>query len=153
MGTILQGYLETNEKPVFKTGQTIPYVNPRSNGYRLPREAEWEFAARGGTQTQGYTYSGSNNLFEVGWYEGNSGDAVHEVGQKLANELGIYDMSGNVWEWSGSWYLGYEGSYRVIRGGDWNGDAEDCAVAFRSDYDPEDRVNSLGFRVALSAAP
>jgi formylglycine-generating enzyme required for sulfatase activity len=152
---ILQGYLETNEKPVFKTGQTIPYVNPRSNGYRLPREAEWEFAARGGTQTQGYTYSGSNDLNAVGWDIANSGSTVKEVGKKQANELGIYDMSGNLSEWSGSWYPGYEGGIRVIRGGVWiYGEWWVCSVALRYGYPPpEYRVNDIGFRVALSAVP
>ena len=106
---------------VYKSGQVTPTEVASANGYRLPSEKEWEFAARGGTQTNGYTYSGSNDLSAVGWYAANSGGDVHEVGKKQANELGIYDMSGNVWEWNGSWYPGYEGSYRVIRGGLFSG--------------------------------
>jgi formylglycine-generating enzyme required for sulfatase activity len=79
---------------------------------------------------------------------------VHEVGKKQANELGVYDMSGNLWEWGGSWYPGYEGSVRVIRGGYWHGIAEGCAVASRYDNgNPGIRFNDGGFRVALSAAP
>jgi hypothetical protein len=128
-----------------------PAVAASANGYRLPSEKEWEFAARGGTQTQGYTYSGSNDLNAVGWYGENSGGGVHEVGKKLANELGICDMSGNLVEWSGSWYPGYEGSYRVIRGGGWDGFAEACTVAFRNYHGyPEVRYGNRGFRVATS---
>ena len=138
---------------VYKIGQVTPTEVSSANGYRLPSEKEWEFAARGGTQTQGHTYSGSNNLDEVGWFYDNSGGAVHEVGKKLANELGIHDMSGNLWEWSGSWYPGYEGSYRVFRGGDWNGAAVHCSVADRYDRNPEIRGNYYGFRVALSSVP
>jgi formylglycine-generating enzyme required for sulfatase activity len=137
---------------IYKIGQVTPTEVASANGYRLPSEKEWEFAARGGTQTQGYTYSGSNDLNAVGWYGGNSGNAVKEVGKKLANELGIYDMSGNLWEWSGSWYPGYEGSIRVIRGGYWLSYAEFCSVAYRLSYDPEYR-DPIGFRVALSSVP
>jgi formylglycine-generating enzyme required for sulfatase activity len=139
---------------VYRTGEVSdPAVVASANGYRLPSEKEWEFAARGGTQTNGYTYSGSNDLSAVGWYGGNSGNAVKEVGKKLANELGIYDMSGNLWEWSGSWYPGYEGSYRVFRGGSGSDGAEGCSVAYRGGINPEDRGYNYGFRVALSSVP
>ena len=138
---------------VYKIGQVTPTEVASANGYRLPSEKEWEFAARGGTQTNGYTYSGSNDLSAVGWYYENSGFAVHEVGTKLANELGIYDMSGNLWEWSGSWYSGYEGSGRPVRGGYWNYGAGFCTVASRYYAVPENRNTDLGFRVALSSVP
>jgi formylglycine-generating enzyme required for sulfatase activity len=144
-----------NGTAVYRTGEVLnPQVISSANGYRLPSEPEWEFAARGGRQTKGYTYSGSSILDDVGWYSDNSGGATHEVGKKQANELGIYDMSGNVWEWTGSWDRGSEGSYRVIRGGSWNVIAVDCTVAYRDYYSyPVNRYGSNGFRVALSSVP
>ena len=140
---------------VYRTGhQLAPDAIPSANGYRLPSEAEWEFAARGGTQTQGYTYSGSNDLNAVGWYNENSGGAVKEVGKKQANELGIYDMSGNLWEWSASWHSDHVGSSRVFRGGYLLSNAENCTAASRHSINPGHRSfghYGLGFRVALSS--
>jgi len=128
--------------------------------YRLPTEAEWEFAARGGNRSQGYKYSGSNTVGNVAWYDGNSG-RTHAVGSKSANELGIYDMSGNVWEWCSDWYGDYSsnaqtnpegpstGSYRMIRGGSWN--TSPMRVSNRFNSMPGDLCNSLGFRLACSS--
>ena len=134
-----------------KTGRT----------YRLPTEAEWEYAARGGNKSQGYLYSGSNNLDDVVWYERNSNYKTHPVGQKQANELGIYDMSGNISEWCNDWYGPYSsssqtnptgpssGSYPIYRGGDFAGDKRYCRVAFRSYSSPGSRFDFLGFRLSL----
>ncbi len=131
--------------------------------YRLPTEAEWEYAARGGSKSYGSQYSGSINIGEVAWYNGNSGSKTHPVGQKLANELGLYDMSGNVWEWCWDWkdaYSGssqlnpqgpYTGSYRVRRGGSWLNYADGCRVSQRGNEDPSRRYNHFGFRLARSS--
>ena len=132
----------------YKTGDSAPTVDATANGYRLPTEAQWEFAARGGVSTQNYEYSGSNDINAVAWYSSNSGSATHPVGTKLANELGVSDMSGNVWEWCESWYPGYEGTYRVARGGSWNRDALYCRVAYRVNSDPSYSYDNIGFRVA-----
>jgi len=117
--------------------------------YRLPSESEWEYAASGGIKTHGYIYSGSNNVEKVAWYTENSGGDSQPVGQKQQNELGIYDMSGNVSEWCNDWWDKIQ-QYRVIRGGSWNEEATYLGIANRYHYIPDDRHNPFGFRVAIS---
>ena len=130
--------------------------------FRLPTEAEWEYAARGGNSSKGYKYSGSNRIDDVAWYDGNSGEVTHEVATCYPNELGLYDMSGNVSEWCSDWYGSYSsmaqtdpsgagsGSFRVHRGGGWDYSAQICRVAFRSDCTPDIRDSNLGFRLVCS---
>ena len=129
--------------------------------FRLPTEAEWEYAARGGKKSNGYKYSGSNNIGSVAWYGDNSGSKTHEVKGKSPNELGLYDMSGNVWEWCSDWKGSYSsdsqthpigassGSLRVLRGGSWSYSARGCRVSYRSGYDPSGRYFNIGLRLAL----
>jgi formylglycine-generating enzyme required for sulfatase activity len=134
----------------YKTWQSTPTVNSMANGYRLPTAVEFEWTARGGVSSQGYTYSGSNNVSAVAWYNGNSSDGAKAVGTKAANELGIYDMSGNMWEWLED--VAYQTSLRRIRGGVWNGNADICAVAVLDRaIGPDGRQNSVGFRLARSS--
>ena len=129
--------------------------------FRMPTEAEWEYAARGGNKSRGYKYSGSNILDDVGWYDSNSSSSTHDAGQLDPNELGLYDMSGNVWEWCADWYGSYDsnsqsnpggpssGSVRVFRGGSWNNYAGRCRVSFRGYSSPGGASSNLGLRLAL----
>ena len=135
---------------------------PAGYQFSLPSEAQWEYAARGGNKRRGYEYSGSNDIKEVAWYDGNSGSQTHPVREKQPNELGLYDMSGNVWEWCFDWYGGdygggavidpqgpQNGSYRVVRGGSWCSNASGCRVASRGGNFPSRRDYFYGFRLAL----
>ena len=130
--------------------------------FRLPTEAEWEYAARGGKYSKGYTYAGSNNIEDVTWYYNNSSSKTHPVAQKQPNELGIYDMSGNVVEWCADWYGSdyyskspaanptgpVSGSFRVARGGCWKIYAEGCRSASRYGDTPSSSYRILGLRLA-----
>jgi|APTNR8051073442_1049403.scaffolds.fasta_scaffold02325_10 formylglycine-generating enzyme required for sulfatase activity len=146
----------------------LPKLNQLTGqNYRLPTEAEWEYAARGGTywQTENYRYAGSDLLDQVGWYAENSGSETHEVGLLLPNALGLYDLSGNVWEWcEDQWHSDYkgapndgsawvdrtdEGVYRVVRGGGWDILPPLCRAAYRGYGGPVTRYDLLGFRLAL----
>ncbi|MDR1738102.1 MAG: formylglycine-generating enzyme family protein [Candidatus Symbiothrix sp.] len=159
------------------TGYTVNGIDYKTDGFCyklsqlvgggtqfcLPTEAQWEYAARGGQQTNNYTYSGSNTVGDVAWYYDNSGSKTHPVGTKSPNELGIYDMSGNVVEWSSDWYGSYSsgsqtnprgastGSSRVFRGGGWDYDARLVRVSNRYGITPGNRGSILGFRLASSS--
>ena len=139
----------------------ISKLNTQTGGrYRLPTEAEWEYAARGGNRSQNNKYSGNNNASVVAWYDETSGSGIKAVGTKQANELGIFDMSGNVWEWCNDWYGEYttianpqgpsSGSYRVIRGGSWFDTARYVRVSARFISTPSNRNTFYGLRLASS---
>ena len=132
----------------YKTGQSVPTVNSTANGYRLPSEKEWEWAARGGVSSKGYTYSGSNALSEVAWTSANSSGGTKAVGTKATNELGIYDMSGNVEEWCED--LEYTSNPR-LRGGNWYYEVDLAAVASRHSSWSDDRNTGIGFRLARNS--
>lgn len=144
----------------------IPTIKKRNEQdgmfYRLPSEAQWEYAARGGKQSKGYSYAGGNKLKEVGWYDLKSHEETKPVGMKIQNELGIYDMSGNVGEWcedvfhldylgapkdGNAWTSEGEQESRVIRGGSWSSPNNYCRSANRDQRDADDRVSFIGFRL------
>lgn len=137
--------------------------------FRLPTESEWEYAARGGNKSQGFKFAGSNEIEEVAWYMNNSyavgGSSpdygTHIVGTKMANELGIYDMSGNVWEWCQDYFGNYSsepqtnptgpetGTNRIRRGGGWDLEEQSCRISHRSNRAPTYKYNNQGLRLAL----
>jgi formylglycine-generating enzyme required for sulfatase activity len=139
---------------------------PEGYKFSMPTEAQWEFAARGGKKSKGYTYSGSNDIEKVAWYEINCIEQTHKVGLKNKNELGIYDMSGNLWEWCLDWfdgdYYNYSLSYdpagpgygykRALRGGSWRSIAQGCRVSCRFASSPNERSSNCGFRLVLVKA-
>jgi formylglycine-generating enzyme required for sulfatase activity len=158
-------YINYNECEEFcsKLNRLLANQLPEGYKFRLPTEAQWEYAARGGKKSKDYKFSGSDYIDEVAWYDGNSGSKTHEVGGKDKNELDIYDMSGNVWEWCQDWYgeTYYSsspssnpkgpssGSYRVLRGGGWSSSAQGCRVTYRDGNAPSNRYSSYGFRLVL----
>lgn len=137
--------------------------------YRLPTEAQWEYASRGGKYRRDLTYAGSNNLYEVSWYSKNSQDISQPVGRKRPNELGLYDLSGNLDEWCQDWYSEdyyktcakqgvphdpegpKKGEYRVVRGGSWDSYVKNCRVAFRPEYLPSAHLNDIGLRLSRTS--
>ena len=139
----------------------IKLNNLTGRKFALPTEAQWEFAARGGRKSGHYKFAGSNTIGNVAWYDGNSNSLTHPVALKTPNELGLYDMSGNVWEWCYDWYGEYSsssqtnphvassGQYRVNRGGSWDNDARHCRVSYRYNSSPSNRNYNIGFRLVL----
>ena len=149
----------------YRSSGGVYYCDFSANGYRLPTEAEWEFAAKGGTKSSlEQPYSGSSTIDLVAWYDVNSGNTTYPVMTKKPNALGIYDMSGNVWEWCWDWKGSYSsgsqtdpvgassGAGRVLRGGGWCGDASSCRVAGRNCDSPGYSNSGLGFRVVRSSS-
>ena len=167
MGTNPSYFLGDVQRPVEKVSwndcQTfLTRLNELTGkNFRLLTEAEWEFAARGGNKSKGYKYAGSNTIDSVAWYSGNAGGKPHAVATKAPNELGLYDMSGNVYEWVNDWYGSYNsgektdptgpatGSYRVLRGGGWQYYATDCRVSYRGGSEPTYTSGDMGLRLAL----
>ena len=147
----------------FDASMFINKLNQLSGkNYRLPTEAEWEYAAKGGNKGHGYKYAGSDNAMNVAWYDSTIAKEEHQVGEKQPNELGLYDVSGNVWQWCSDWFdeKYYSNSpsnnptgpptgnkFRVVRGGSWWGPLKDCRVANRDKFPPDSKDDDVGFRL------
>ncbi len=149
---------KTGRTPAYTVGGLIYRSGERSDvdcdfsagGFHLPSDTQWEYAARGGKNGSDTKYSGGDTLGDVAWYQDNSYNRSHEVGTKAVNELGVFDMSGNVWEWCNDWYPGKEGSYRVLRGGGWYNTASYCRLLNRYHSSPGGAGGgSVGFRPAM----
>lgn len=146
----------------FEAQEFINKLNQMSNkNYRLPTEAEWEYAAKGGNKSHGYKYAGGNEARTVAWYDSTISKTVHPVGQMAPNELGLFDMSGDVWQWCSDWFNDKyystspssnptgpaRGTTRCVRGGSWWGPMRDCRVANRDQFPPESKDDDVGFRI------
>ena len=163
MGSNPSEFTGNNQRPVESVSwddcqEFIKKLNQLTGkNFRLPTEAEWEYAARGGKYSRGYKYSGSNNAYEVAWYGSNSGYETQPIKTKEANELGLYDMSGNVYEWCSDWYGSYQTNptgpskdgFRVARGGSWRNVVRSMRVSDRNGSTPDNRDYILGLRLAL----
>lgn len=167
MGSNPSNFMESEQSPVEQVSwsdcqEFITKLNKLTGEkFRLPTEAEWEFAAKGGNEGKGYKYSGSNDVNAVAWYKSNSGGKTHPVAKKQANELGLYDMCGNVWEWCSDWKGDYSGTAqtnpkgpntgtrRVLRGGSWDYTARDVRVSYRGSNAPDNRNSNNGLRLTL----
>jgi formylglycine-generating enzyme required for sulfatase activity len=156
---------QEGKSPAYNIDGTKVTLNQGATGYRLPTEAQWEYAAKGGASTpvQTVKYAGSANLEEIAWTSSNSGNTTHPVAEKKPNALGLYDMTGNVWEWCQDWYGNYgttaqsdpagaaSGTNRVLRGGRWSSSADIARLSNRYDNTPDYRSSGIGFRVVLPA--
>lgn len=158
-------YINYDECVVFcaKLNNLLSNQLPKGYKFRIPTEAQWEYAARGGKKSNGYEYSGNNSIDEVAWYSGNSGEKAHEVGTKKANELGIYDMSGNVGEWCQDGNVDYlnipdtnpkylsTNFVHILRGGSFSHPTASCRVRFRRSSSGDIRYGNIGLRICLSS--
>ena len=164
-----QKELDFSTTEPFKWDDSIPiFIHPENPGYRLPSESAWEYAAISARQRALYEYAGGNTLDELGWYDENSHGQTQPVGLKMPNELGLHDLSGNVWKWcedqyqpkksripadGSAWTQGEPGAYRVLRGGSWFNNARHCRSSLRDFNLPAYRINGFGFRVVLVPPP
>ena len=162
MGTIPGGSADCGDCPVNEVSwndiqEFIKKLPAKfAENYRLPSEQEWEFAAKGGVKSNDFMYSGSDRVHEVGWFADNSGEVLHPVGMLQPNELGIYDMSGNIWEWCSDFktpypcdFIGKTFDSRVLRGGTYRHSKQSLRVRDRNGRDPSMRLPTLGFRLAI----